>query len=126
MIIDNNIYSFALNLENGIPVHNFLGDKNDTCLLQVINYLDYIKDFSDLRKENERIYEFRKMYNSNIEDCIEFYYSDQFTSIGPHEEDDFFAVDANDTQQQSEMDGVVFFNPSEGFYTPLPKVPIVH
>ena len=33
LIVDNNIYSFAFNLQNGIPVNNYLGAKNDKSLL---------------------------------------------------------------------------------------------
>lgn len=33
LIVDNNIYSFAFNLEHGIPVQHYLGDQNDRCLL---------------------------------------------------------------------------------------------
>ena len=33
LIVDNNIHSFALNLENGIPVHDFFGNNNDKALL---------------------------------------------------------------------------------------------
>ena len=29
VIVDNNIYSFAFNLENGIPILNYMGDKED-------------------------------------------------------------------------------------------------
>ena len=48
LIIDNNIYSFAFNLENGIPILNFMGDKNDNELIKVMKYLFYIKDFKNL------------------------------------------------------------------------------
>ena len=27
VLVDNNIYSFAFNLENGIPILNYMGDK---------------------------------------------------------------------------------------------------
>jgi Dullard-like phosphatase family protein len=33
LIVDNNIYSFAFNLENGVAVRDYLGDKSDKCLL---------------------------------------------------------------------------------------------
>ena len=33
LIIDNHIYSFAFNLENGIPINDYLGNKNDKSLL---------------------------------------------------------------------------------------------
>lgn len=58
LIVDNNIYSFAFNLENGIPIHNFMGDKNDTALKQVCIYLNYIKDFDNIRIENENNHKF--------------------------------------------------------------------
>lgn len=48
LIVDNNIFSFAFNLENGIPVHDYLGNKKDQALLSLIDYLDYIKDFENL------------------------------------------------------------------------------
>lgn len=73
LLVDNNIYSFALNLENGIPVQHYLGDKKDTCLLQVMNYLEYIKDFDNMAAANERIHAFRKVFNSNLSEFISFY-----------------------------------------------------
>ena len=59
LIIDNNIYSFAFNLENGIPVHNYMGDKTDNGLIKAMQYLNYIKDFDNLMVENENFYQFR-------------------------------------------------------------------
>jgi len=64
LIIDNNIYSFAFNLENGIPVNDYLGNKNDKALLQVMNYLNYIKDFENLRVENEKVYELKMIFDT--------------------------------------------------------------
>ena len=56
LIIDNNIYSFGFQLENGIPILDFLGDQNDTEMLKVMHTLNYLKNFKDLRSENENIY----------------------------------------------------------------------
>jgi len=53
LIIDNNIYSFAFNLENGIPILNFMGDKRDTELLKAMAYLNTLKDYDNLRVANE-------------------------------------------------------------------------
>ena len=44
VIVDNNIYSFAFNLENGIPILNYMGDKKDDQLLKIAEYLKYLKD----------------------------------------------------------------------------------
>jgi len=47
LIVDNNIYSFAFNLENGVPIVNFMGDKGDRELLKVVKHLKYMKDFDN-------------------------------------------------------------------------------
>jgi CTD small phosphatase-like protein 2 len=56
------IYSFAFNLENGIPILNYLGDKHDIELFQVMQYLNKLKDCKNLRKENEKVYNLNKIY----------------------------------------------------------------
>lgn len=50
-----------------------------------MNYLEYIKDFDNLAKENERVYEFRKIYNSDIENFIDYYYSDDSQDLDESE-----------------------------------------
>lgn len=42
LIVDDNIYSFAFNLENGIPIIPFYGEKNDKEMIKVIKYLSKI------------------------------------------------------------------------------------
>ena len=39
VLIDNDSYAFAYNIENGVPIKDFNGDKNDVELLNVIEYL---------------------------------------------------------------------------------------
>lgn len=47
-----------------------------------MNYLEYIKDFDDLAKENERIHELKKLYDSPIADFTDYYfYDDEFSSV---------------------------------------------
>lgn len=41
IIIDNSIIAFSLNIDNGIPIHSFTGDKQDTELHKLIQILDY-------------------------------------------------------------------------------------
>lgn len=41
IIIDNSIIAFSLNLDNGIPIHAFCGDKHDTELYKLIEVVDY-------------------------------------------------------------------------------------
>ena len=74
LIVDNMIYSFAFNLENGIFINNYLGNKNDMELIHIMDYLNSIKDCDNLRIENEKFYKFNYIYN-HIEDFIEYYNS---------------------------------------------------
>jgi CTD small phosphatase-like protein 2 len=42
LIIDDNVYSFAFHLENGVPIVPFFGDKEDKEMIKVIKYLKSI------------------------------------------------------------------------------------
>ena len=49
IIVDNSIISFAFNLSNGIPIKEFLGNKNDEELLFMVSYLEEMFSFPDVR-----------------------------------------------------------------------------
>ena len=62
ILIDNNIYSFANQLNNGILINSFYGDKNDVELFNVLGYLfKYILLADDVRKVNEKFFGFEKI-----------------------------------------------------------------
>jgi CTD small phosphatase-like protein 2 len=50
VIIDNAVYSFGYQLENGIPILPFYKDKNDEELLHLIYYLRCLTQFEDIRE----------------------------------------------------------------------------
>ena len=102
--MDNNLYSFAFNLENGIPVQHYLGDINDSCLLQVMKYMKYIKDFSNLAEQNERIYDFRKVFNSDLQDYINFYYNDDNSSCDEYDTEVDQAEENLKFEEESHLD----------------------
>ena len=64
IIIDNSLFSFANQLDNGILVTSFFNDLNDSFLLNLINYLHYyILNAYDVRiinKENFKFQEIKK------------------------------------------------------------------
>ena len=64
IIIDNSLFSFANQLDNGILVTSFFNDLNDSFLLNLINYLQYyILNTYDVRiinKENFKFQEIKK------------------------------------------------------------------
>ena len=77
MIIDNQVYSFAFHLENGIPIIPFEGDMEDTELLRIMRYLDWISNNGDLRKLNDFNLKLKRIYNSGIEKFINYYLLDE-------------------------------------------------
>jgi CTD small phosphatase-like protein 2 len=49
VIVDNYVYSFAYQLDNGIPIVPFLGDMNDKELVKIVKYLKDIHLEPDMR-----------------------------------------------------------------------------
>lgn len=62
VLIDNNIYSFSAQINNGILINSFYGDKNDVELLNVLSYLlQFILPAEDVRKVNEKMFGFKRI-----------------------------------------------------------------
>jgi len=49
VLVDNNAFSFLMQLPNGIPVSSFMDDANDTALMVLQEFLHTIKDLADVR-----------------------------------------------------------------------------
>ena len=58
IILDNSLFSFADQLNNGILITSFFSDMNDTFLQNVKCYLDYIKNEKDIRTINKESFKF--------------------------------------------------------------------
>jgi hypothetical protein len=91
LFIDNYVYSFAFQLENGIPVVPFMGDPNDKELIKIIRYLKFVSGSEDMRIHNKRLFQLKKILNSNIESYIKYYnyelLSDKSVFFSASEED---------------------------------------
>ncbi len=44
-----------------------------------MKYLYYLKDFKNLKEENEKTYNLKKIFDSNIETYIKYYNSDEWS-----------------------------------------------
>jgi len=73
LIIDDNVYSFAFHLENGVPIVPFFGDKDDKEMIKVIKYLKSIEDKEDIRVINNEVFQLKKILRSNISNFIKYY-----------------------------------------------------
>ena len=49
VLVDNAVYSFILNLENGIPIIPFYNNKKDVELLKLKEFLLTLKEVEDVR-----------------------------------------------------------------------------
>ena len=68
ILVDNNMYSFAPQLNNGILINSFYCDKDDNELDNVYRYLiDYILPADDVREVNEEFFGFKKILNEMIQ-----------------------------------------------------------
>lgn len=53
LIVDNQVFSFASNLSNGIPIAGFYGSKKDYELIKIMKYVRQLADEEDLMMANE-------------------------------------------------------------------------
>lgn len=49
ILVDNSVYSFAYQIDNGIPILPFFNDTSDEELLHLINYLSILVYYDDVR-----------------------------------------------------------------------------
>ena len=63
IIIDNSILSYALQLNNGIPIMPYKDSKNDFELMFLAGYLNSICEFEDLREANKKFIKLEQLVN---------------------------------------------------------------
>lgn len=67
ILIDNSMYSFAAQINNGILINSFFNDKNDSDLSNALEYLThYILPAKDVREVNEEFFNFKQIMNDII------------------------------------------------------------
>lgn len=62
VLVDNAVYSFGYQLENGIPIIPFYEDKEDEELLHLSQYLECLaKNGGDVRDHNKKAFQLREL-----------------------------------------------------------------
>ena len=61
IILDNSLFSFANQLNNGILITSFFDDKDDTFLNNLKDYLEYIQNQEDIREINKESFRFEEI-----------------------------------------------------------------
>eukprot|EP00828_Plagiopyla_frontata_P017798 TRINITY_DN22977_c0_g1_i1.p1 TRINITY_DN22977_c0_g1~~TRINITY_DN22977_c0_g1_i1.p1 ORF type:complete len:156 (-),score=18.29 TRINITY_DN22977_c0_g1_i1:136-603(-) len=60
VLVDNVIYSFGVQIDNGIPVKNFQRERDDCQLVALTQFLMKLKDEKDVREINRSIFKVKK------------------------------------------------------------------
>ena len=69
--MDNSVYSFAFQIDNGVPIIPFYEDKNDDELFHLITYFDCIRDREDVREYNRDAFHLEELAIRDTDDSGE-------------------------------------------------------
>jgi len=61
VIVDNSVYSFAYQIDNGIPIIPFYDDPNDEEMVHLVYYLECLSQIDDVREQNQEAFELHKL-----------------------------------------------------------------
>uniref|UniRef100_A0A7S3FTU1 FCP1 homology domain-containing protein n=1 Tax=Strombidium rassoulzadegani TaxID=1082188 RepID=A0A7S3FTU1_9SPIT len=70
VIVDNSVFSFAFQIDNGIPIIPFYNDKSDEEMLHLVYYLNQLATVEDVREQNRQAFELFKLGQSNQEEGV--------------------------------------------------------
>lgn len=59
VIVDNSVFCFSNQLNNGILISSFFNDQNDSMLMNLVNYLNILANADDIREENKKYFQFQ-------------------------------------------------------------------
>ena len=90
VLIDNAVFSFGFQLDNGIPIAAYREGATDVEFLSLKNFLDDLRKAKDVRKVISKTFRLNEMRNTNISSFIE-YYPEEFTE--GNEEEEVFNID---------------------------------
>ena len=71
VIIDNAVYSFGFQLDNGIPILPFYDDKEDEEMLHLVYYLKCLSQFEDIREQNRKAFQLKELEGSNLNEFLD-------------------------------------------------------
>lgn len=70
IIVDNAVYSFGAQLANGVPIIPFKDDKDDREFIMLMNYLNILKDYDDMRDLNKEAFKTEQIYQYKLDNQI--------------------------------------------------------
>lgn len=70
LLVDNSIFSFALQLDNGVPIIPFYDDKTDSILPKLTEYLLSLREMEDYRQGNVKRFGLRYLHDSAVQHLL--------------------------------------------------------
>ena len=70
--IDNSIFSFAFQLDNGVPIIPFHDDKDDKILPKIRDYLISLEYFEDVRLINAKTFSLTELYELDLSSFLKY------------------------------------------------------
>lgn len=61
VLVDNSVYSFAYQIDNGIPIISYYDDPKDEELLHLMYYMKALAECEDVRQQNRKAFELFKL-----------------------------------------------------------------
>ena len=69
LLVDNSVYSFGYQLDNGIPIMSWTEDPSDRELYNLCGYLKTLANCPDMLATNRRTFKLRKFYKDFLKKC---------------------------------------------------------
>jgi hypothetical protein len=69
--VDNAVYSFGYQLDNGIPIIPFYDDKKDEELMHLIYYFNCLAQCQDVREQNRKAFQLKDLQEIDIAEYLQ-------------------------------------------------------
>ena len=83
VIVDNSVYSFAYQIDNGIPIIPFYHEQSDEEMLHLIFYLNCLATCDDGRQQNRDAFELYKLNEQTATEADTFEGGDDEAQLEP-------------------------------------------
>ena len=109
VLVDNSVYSFAYQIDNGIPIISYYDDPRDEELVHLIGYLQIVAESDDVRVNNREAFELFKLgEGANTDDqeeqtWLENRVSHRYSQVD-EEDDQMEDVEVGESELSNELD----------------------
>lgn len=79
LIVDNQVFSFATHLSNGIPITDFYGNKKDCELIKIMKYVRQLAGEENLLVANESQFGLKAMLDMPTDKFVQYYQIDEMS-----------------------------------------------